>query len=81
MSNSDIKTFLLGCAVVCSVLAVINLIRRDRLFLGLAFISLAGTNFAYATTLQLNLLYLGGGITVILLIIDIWNRLGAKSKR
>jgi len=78
LTSSDIKTFLFGCAVVCCVLAVINLSRRNRLFLGLAFLALAGTNIAYASSLQLTALYIGGGITVGLLVMDIFSRLGGK---
>ena len=78
MSGNDVKTFLYGCAVVCCVLAAINLSRRNRLYLGLAFLALAGTNVAYAGSLQMLALYIGGGITLALLLLDIWSRLGGK---
>jgi len=74
--ESQISTVLYGASLVACVMAALNILRRDRLFLGLAFLALAATCTGYGMTGDNRFVWIGGGVVILLLIVDIVMRSG-----
>jgi hypothetical protein len=78
--ESQISTVMFGASLLASVMAGINILRRDRLFLGLAFMALAATCTGFGFTQQDRVVWIGGGAVVILLVVDIFMRSGPPKR-
>jgi len=78
--DSQISTVMFGASLVACVMAGINILRRDRLFLGLAFLALAATCMGFGLTKQDRVVWVGGGAVMILLVVDIVMRSGPPKR-
>lgn len=78
--ESQISTVLFGASLVACVMAAINILRRDRLYLGLAFLALAATCTGFGMTSENRVVWVGGGLVILLLVVDIVIRSGPQRR-